>query len=1095
MFKKSRFWAISLAFLLVLGSVFPALAPNIVKAETSDNDITEYIENEDVEKLKPYFYNNSLVYKTNDDRWLVVKDVNQVPSNAEEFTYLGINNCDGQCMLTLESKDIFTSETKVLDFTEWTLDGKKDKPNTEVLQHDLQYDVNFSTKWKGTDSGKEEGDLEGYDKGKEKVKPDAPHIGGMIPYEVIFKTNAISNDNVDSNILSNINKDYKLVLKDVTLEFTEGLTYDDNLMNEKENIYGYQESLTKECKTESKTRECNVYKHNVNKDLTAENNEFTMYFTAHMNGNASIDKIENAGIHSINAGPQKSHIVMDTNVKGENEVRLVMLQFAQKDIKNIDFYKQCADDITPPEPEQPSEPSKPETPEETQKCEPTILYSGITFLNQNNKNSKLNTVAELESYAKDNNADIIKNVDGFEISVIDKTTGKVLYKGNHQSDPFKSGNKYNLKEYPIENVEFKLTQVPDGYDLEDYRIVYGIESKSKCEAKEDKITRYLEHGTEEKLAEDVVSSEFAEFKIIEGYAIPSDISKSYKEEGNVRTYYYKKITIPQAGDDSEQRLPDEPEISEVTEPAKPETSVEDNNECCEELTVKMYIVVASIKEATPATPIEDIAKTTKKTKETILAKVIYEADDSLEFEETAIDKEPIDGEKEITTVSQSGKDDIVIEEVLKKPEDGKTRIGNKKVEVETKDDITITTTTIYEVDQTTGELINPQVTVEKTAKPGIIEDIATKTTVEEVEIPFEIERVENENILVGQDEVSQEGKPGKKKVTTIIVGENGEPKVTEETIEEPVNEVVQVGIKEVKQEVRQEEIPAPEKHQDSDELYEGETKVLQEGKPGKKETTFEVTYIKGEAKDSKIIKEEIVEEPEAKIILVGTKKIDFSELIELVQEEPQISTSIEYKRSPEDVQKEYDTAIQNGKDILNNKGNTSQEEVDKAVDDIKKAKGEIKKSQPKVTEEEITIKEEIDFDIVKRDDPELDKGKTEVAQKGEKGTKKLIYKVTYEDGEEILRELVSEEVTKEAKDEIILVGTKDTPAKPSEEQSVKPTQAQPKVTAKAEQNLKPFGETGAGAFGLISGLGLISAALSGAVVKHNNCKAKKNKED
>lgn len=110
-------------------------------------------------------------------------------------------------MLTLESKDIFTSETKVLDFTEWTLDGKKDKPNTEVLQHDLQYDVNFSTKQKGTDSGKEEGDLGGYDKGKEKVNPDAPHIGGMIPYEVIFKTNAISNDNIDSNILSNINKD------------------------------------------------------------------------------------------------------------------------------------------------------------------------------------------------------------------------------------------------------------------------------------------------------------------------------------------------------------------------------------------------------------------------------------------------------------------------------------------------------------------------------------------------------------------------------------------------------------------------------------------------------------------------------------------------------------------------------------------------------------------------------------------------------------------------------------------------------------------------------------------------------------------------
>ena len=752
---------------------------------------------------------------------------------------------------------------------------------------------------------------------------------------------------------------------------------------------------------------------------------------------------------------------------------------------------------------------EPETPEETQKCEPTISYSSITFLNQNDKNEKLNTVAELESYAKDNNADIIKDIDDFEISAIDKTTGKVLYKGNHKSEPFKLDMEHNLKDYPIENVEFKLTQVPDGYDLEDYRIVYGIESKSKCEAKEDKITRYLEHGTEEKLAEDVVSSEFAEFKIIEGYAIPSDISKSYKEEGNIRTYYYKKITIPQTGDGSEQQLPDEPEIPEVTEPAKPETPVEDNNECCEELTVKMYIVVVPAKEVIPATPIEDIAKTTKKTKEAIPAKVVYEVDDSLEFEEIVIDKEPVDGEKEITTVSQSGKDDIVTEEVLKEPENGKTRVGNKKVEVETKDDITTTTITIYEVDQNTGELINPQITVNKTAKPGIIEDIATKTTVEEVEIPFETEKVENENILVGQDEVSQEGKPGKKKVTTVIVGENGEPQVTEEIIEEPVNEVIQVGIKEVKQEVVTEEIPIPEKHQDSNELFEGETKVVQEGKPGKKETTFEVTYIKGEAKDSKIIKEEILEEPEDKIILVGTKKIDFSELIELVQEEPQISTSIEYKRSPEDVRKEYDTAIKNGKDILNNKDNTSQEEVDKASDDIKKAKDEIKKSQPKVTEEEITIEKEIDFDIVRRDDSELNKGKTEVVQTGEKGTKKLVYKVVYEDGEEISRELVSEEITKEAKDEIVLVGAKDVPAKPSEgptkpsgdkpseteeqnkpvKPSDKPEQpAQPKVTAKVEKNLKPVVDTGIGATSMLVGSSLAGLASVAGIIK-------KKKED
>lgn len=602
-------------------------------------------------------------------------------------------------------------------------------------------------------------------------------------------------------------------------------------MDEKENIYGYQESLIKKCKTESETRECKTYKHNINKGLTAENNEFTMYFNAYVNENSSIDKIENAGIHSINAGPQKSHIVMDTNVKGENEVRLVMLQFAQKDIKNIDFYKQCADDITPPEPGQPSEPSKPETPEEN------------------------------------------------------------------------------------------------------------------------------------------------------------------------------------------------------------------NEECCEELVVKMYILASPKKVSCEDYLVES---------------------DNLKKQITELQNKVNNLNKEIENVDNTQVEELKkglskIEEELKDLQSRKTELDNQ----------------FSECDAHAG--LEPDETEE------------TKTTTSETTVePTKPSKIQPSNTEALQTKVTAKAEKNLKPF-----GENGEPKVTEETIEEPVNEVVQVGIKEVKQEVRQEEIPAPEKHQDSDELYEGETKVIQEGKPGKKETTFEVTYIKGEAKDSKIIKEEIAEEPEAKIILVGTKKIDFSELIELVQEEPQINTSIEYKHSPKDVQKEYDTAIQKGKDILDNKDNTSQEEVDKAVDDIKKAKDKLK-AQPNIIEEEITVEEEIDFDIVRRDDSELDKGKTEVAQKGEKGTKKLVYKVTYEDGEEISRELVSEEVIKEAKDEIILVGTKDVPAKPPEEQ---PSQRDDKVTAKVEQNLKPFGETGAGAFGLASGLGLISVALSGAVVRRNNCKVKKNKKE
>ncbi|MDU5418030.1 hypothetical protein, partial [Peptoniphilus harei] len=65
-------------------------------------------------------------------------------------------------------------------------------------------------------------------------------------------------------------------------------------------------------------------------------------------------------------------------------------------------------------------------------------------------------------------------------------------------------------------------------------------------------------------------------------------------------------------------------------------------------------------------------KTTKTETETIKAKVKYEADDSLDFEEKVVDKASVDGEKKVTTVSQPGKDDVVTEEVTKEAEDGIT---------------------------------------------------------------------------------------------------------------------------------------------------------------------------------------------------------------------------------------------------------------------------------------------------------------------------------------------------------------------------------------------------------------------------------------
>ncbi len=68
--------------------------------------------------------------------------------------------------------------------------------------------------------------------------------------------------------------------------------------------------------------------------------------------------------------------------------------------------------------------------------------------------------------------------------------------------------------------------------------------------------------------------------------------------------------------------------------------------------------------------------------------------------------------------------------------------------------------------------------------------------------------------------------------------------------------------------------------------------------------------------------------------------------------------------------------------------------------------------------------EDIDFDVVEKDDPNLDQGKTRVERAGERGEKKFTYEVIREDGEQISKTLVSTEIVSEPVDKILIVGIK-----------------------------------------------------------------------
>lgn len=74
----------------------------------------------------------------------------------------------------------------------------------------------------------------------------------------------------------------------------------------------------------------------------------------------------------------------------------------------------------------------------------------------------------------------------------------------------------------------------------------------------------------------------------------------------------------------------------------------------------------------------------------------------------------------------------------------------------------------------------------------------------------------------------------------------------------------------------------------------------------------------------------------------------------------------------------------------------------------------------KITE---TVEESVSFATVRENDDSLEAGTERVEQEGERGTLQKTYEVLVEDGEEVSRELLDEEVVEESSDRVIAIGT------------------------------------------------------------------------
>ena len=373
--------------------------------------------------------------------------------------------------------------------------------------------------------------------------------------------------------------------------------------------------------------------------------------------------------------------------------------------------------------------------------------------------------------------------------------------------------------------------------------------------------------------------------------------------------------------------------------------------------------------------------------------------------------------------------------------------------------------------------------------------------VSEEEIPFNKVTKENPNLPEGQSRIIQEGKNGKKKTTTTFTVDPKTGKVTpnEPTVETtpPVDQITEIGKGKDKEgdlkityipdpespegtqtivdqgkkpkydvtgkekdpgkpkvikvgnkpKVVVEEIPFKEVTVENPSKPEGYRAVLKEGKVGKKTTTTTYTVDPNTGKVTPNEPTVTIVKAEDALIEIGTGKNFVGE--------------IETRYVP-DIELEFGKTkiVQNG------------------TPEVKDVTGKIVTPgtptiihigiKPKVEEEDV------EFKVVKRDNPELPKGQEKVVQEGKVGKKKTTttYEVDPKTGK--VTSKTTEEVDKPT-DKIIEVGTKEeAKVTPAPQTPKTPTQTPaPKEAPKAE-----LPNTGEKASSALMAVGLVMAAMT-----------------
>ena len=279
--------------------------------------------------------------------------------------------------------------------------------------------------------------------------------------------------------------------------------------------------------------------------------------------------------------------------------------------------------------------------------------------------------------------------------------------------------------------------------------------------------------------------------------------------------------------------------------------------------------------------------------------------------ETKVVQEGEKGEKTYTAkfTAKGDKADVVEDENTKEPvkriiEYG-PRLGADELVTKTDKPIPFTTKVVFddtlaegeqvvdqpgelgnEVSTSTQKLVDgkpsgdPTVTTERTKEPTEqIIRVGTKTAGQtvnsvEAEIPFPTRVVYDPTLAPGEQKVTQEGKPGTKKITVTQPVENSQPNSeatsTEEILEEPTEQIIAVGTKpdEATEQVTwTAPVPFDTVVKPNPELKPGEVKVVTEGVLGEK--TFTADFSSKGSDATVTPKEEQTKDPVDALIEYG----------------------------------------------------------------------------------------------------------------------------------------------------------------------------------------------------------------------------------